>query len=86
MDFETAKDNRLFIKTIFPYHIEAVLTDNGSEFKRHFAEELERLTLTHWHTYPKTPKMNAHCERFNRTLQDEFASYHENMYWPDTPF
>ena len=30
---------------------------------------------THWHTYPKTPKMNAHCERFNKILQDEFIDY-----------
>jgi transposase InsO family protein len=32
----------------------------------------------HWHTYPKTPKMNAHCERFNRTLQDELVD--DNLY------
>ena len=73
------------IEAIFPYRIEAVLTDNGSEFKWHFAQALERLALTHWHTYPKTPKMNAHCERFNRTLQDEFASYHENLLFTDLP-
>ena len=73
------------IEAIFPYRIEAVLTDNGSEFKRHFTEELERHCLTHWHTYPKTPKMNAHCERFNRTLQDEFASYHETLLFTDLP-
>ena len=53
-----------------------VLTDNGSEFKKHFSEELKNLHLVHYHTYPKTPKMNAHCERFNRTLQDEFIDYH----------
>ena len=73
------------IQAVFPYRIEAVLTDNGSEFKRHFSQELERHTLVHWHTYPKTPKMNAHCERFNRTLQEEFASYHENLLFTDLP-
>jgi transposase InsO family protein len=73
------------ITTVFPYAIEAVLTDNGCEFKRHFAHELQRLALTHWHTYPKTPKMNAHCERFNRTLQDEFASYYEHLLFADLP-
>jgi len=35
-----------------------------------------RLHLTHYHTYPHTPKMNAHCERFNRTIQEEFLDYH----------
>ena len=64
---------------VFPYPIEFVLTDNGSEFKKHFAEELKRLHLQHYHTYPRTPKMNAHCERFNRTLQEEFIDYHANL-------
>ena len=61
---------------VFPFPIAFVLTDNGSEFAKHFAEELKRLHLTHYHTYPKTPKMNAHVERFNRTIQEEFVNYH----------
>ena len=62
--------------TVFPFPIAFVLTDNGSEFMKHFEEELKRLHLTHYHTYPKTPKMNAHVERFNRTIQEEFVDYH----------
>ena len=61
---------------VFPFPMNFVLTDNGSEFMKHFTEELKRLHLTHYHTYPRTPKMNAHCERFNRTLQEEFVDYH----------
>ena len=61
---------------IFPYPIIFVLTDNGSEFKKHFNDELNRLYLTHFHTYPRTPKMNAHLERFNRTIQEEYIDYH----------
>jgi len=61
---------------IFPYPIVFVLTDNGSEFKKHFNEELKRMYLVHFHTYPKTPKMNAHVERFNRTIQEEYIDYH----------
>ena len=61
---------------IFPYPIVFVLTDNGSEFKKHFNEELNRLYLTHFHTYPRTPKMNAHLERFNKTIQEEYIDYH----------
>jgi transposase InsO family protein len=68
---------------VFPYPIEAVLTDNGSEFMREFHAELQRLAMVHWHTYPKTPKMNAHCERFNRTVQDEFVDYHEALLFTD---
>lgn len=62
---------------VFPhsYDFLFVLTDNGSEFKKHFIKELQRLHLIHFHTYPKTPKMNAHVERFNRTIQEEFIDY-----------
>ncbi len=61
---------------IFPFPFVFVLTDNGSEFKKHFDEELRKLHLTHYHTYPRTPKMNAHLERFNRTIQEEFVDFH----------
>jgi len=60
----------------FPFPIKFVLTDNGSEFKKEFNQELMRLHMIHYHTYPRTPKMNAHCERFNRTLKEEFFDYH----------
>lgn len=66
---------------VFPYPIEFqhVLTDNGSEFKKHFSDKLKELHLTYYHTYPKTPKMNAHLERFNRTIQEEFIDYHNYL-------
>ena len=63
----------------FPFPIDFVLTDNGSEFKKHFSEELRRLYLIHYHTYPRTPKMNAHVERFNRTIQEEFVDHHAGL-------
>ena len=61
----------------FPYSFNFlyVLTDNGSEFKKHFTLELRKLHLTHYHTYPRTPKMNAHVERFNRTIQEDFVNF-----------
>jgi transposase InsO family protein len=65
---------KIFIK-LFPFPVTFVLTDNGSEFKKHFAEELLRLQIKHYHTYPRTPKMNAHVERFNRTIQEEYLNY-----------
>lgn len=67
----------------FPLPIHAVLTDNGCEFARHFAQALAEQALCHWHTYPRTPKMNAHAERFNRTLQEEFIDYHEPLLFTD---
>lgn len=64
---------------VFPYPTTFVLTDNGSEWKKLFAESLLRLQITHYHTYPRTPKMNAHVERFNRTIQEEFIDYHQGL-------
>mgnify|MGYP003394507905 FL=1 len=73
-------------RKVFPHQMTFVLTDNGSEFKKHFAEELRRLHLVHYHTYPKTPKQNAHCERFNRTMQEEFVDFHANLLLDTTSF
>lgn len=64
---------------VFPYQTAFVLTDNGSEFKKHFTRRLLELQITHYHTKPRTPKMNAHIERFNRTIQEEFADYHRQL-------
>jgi len=63
----------------FPYKIEQVLTDNGSEFMKAFQEGLDQASIPHWHTYPRTPKMNAHCERFNRTIQEEFVDWNLHL-------
>ncbi|MFH2013513.1 MAG: integrase core domain-containing protein, partial [Patescibacteria group bacterium] len=67
-----------YCRKVFPFGFKFVLTDNGSEFKKHFNEELNRLHMIHYHTYPKQPKMNAHVERFNRTIQEEFVDFHIN--------
>ncbi len=76
---EAARELFGIVSSVFPYPLEHVLTDNGSEFMRHFDQELRRLHKVHWHTDPKTPKMNAHVERFNRTLQEEFLDDHEDL-------
>jgi transposase InsO family protein len=75
---EAARQFFLLVIQVFPYKIDYVLTDGGSEFKKAFTEELKKQYKIHWHTYPRTPKMNAHCERFNRTIQEEFVDYHRD--------
>ena len=71
-----AKEFFNYCRKVFPFPMMFILTDNGSEFAKHFTEELKRLHLVHYHTYPRTPKMNSHIERFNRTIQEEFIDYH----------
>ena len=64
------------VKIVFPLPIDNILTDCGSEFQKEFDQAIRTAHKAHWHTYPRTPKMNAHDERFNRTIQEEFVDYH----------
>jgi transposase InsO family protein len=68
----SAKDFLLKLKTVCPFKIEEIQTDNGSEFAHHFHSACDDLGITHYHTYPRCPKMNAYIERFNRTISEGF--------------
>ncbi|MBI1934438.1 transposase [Candidatus Peregrinibacteria bacterium] len=62
--------------------IQAVLTDNGSEFHATFEQACtEEPVIQHYWTYPRSPKMNARTERFNRTIQEEavFPLFSESL-------
>jgi putative transposase len=61
---------------VAPFELKRVQTDNGSEFYKLFHESCESLGLTHYWNYPRSPKMNAKIERYNRTIQEEFIDYH----------
>lgn len=70
-------------RLLLPVPMRRALSDNGSEFAKHFNRTLQSQGVTHWHTYPRTPRMNAHCERFNRTVQEEFVDYREDLLFDD---
>jgi putative transposase len=57
---------------VCPFLIDELQTDNGSEFAKHFEEACDILGLTHFNTYPRSPKKNAFIERFNRTISEDF--------------
>ena len=57
----------------------AVQTDNGSEFAKYFDQASTTLKLERFHTHIRSPKENAHVERFNRTLSEEFLVYHRAL-------
>ena len=59
-------------KKVSPVSLTHIQTDNGSEFAQHFELLLEKDRIVHFHTYPRSPKMNSEIERFNRTLSDAF--------------
>ena len=48
-----------------------IQTDNGSEFANHFEILLEKKGIVHFHTYPRSPKMNAEIERFNHAFLEK---------------
>lgn len=69
---ESASDFLKKLIEVCPFPVNELQTDNGSEFAKHFETACLSLDLTHFHTYPRSPKMNAHIERFNRTLSEDF--------------
>ena len=78
----TSKTAMSVLKTFeskFPFSVQSILTDNGSEFMKDFTLYLQEKHITHYHTYPRSPKMNAHSERFNRTLREGVLNKHRYM-------
>ncbi len=71
------------VQTVFPGRIEQILTDNGCGFQGAFADYARAQRWRHCHTYPRSPKMNAFNERFNRTVQEDFVDYEEELLLED---
>jgi transposase InsO family protein len=54
-------------------HLESLLSDNGSEFIGHdFERALTQYDIGHHRIAPGRPVQNGYCERFQRTLLEEF--------------
>ena len=68
-------DFMLKLELIAPFKIKAIKTDNGMEFLGDFDAYLNRRSIVHYFSYPRTPKSNAYIERFNRTIQEEFVDF-----------
>jgi transposase InsO family protein len=78
-------DFMAIFKSVAPLSLEAVQTDNGSEFLLHFDAYLDRQGILHFHAYPRTPKMQAEIERFNRTLSEAFIASRRHLLAYDLP-
>jgi putative transposase len=61
---------------VAPFQISRVQTDNGHEFEKHFSQACREQNLVHYFNYPRHPQSNSHLERFNRTIQEQFAYWH----------
>lgn len=76
---QNAADFMRAFKGVAPLSLTHVQTDNGSEFANHFEAYLTKEGIIHFHIYPRTPKMNAEIERFNRTLSEAFISKNRHL-------
>ena len=81
----SASDFLLKLKEVLPYPLTEVQTDNGSEFAMLFDDACEKLNIIHYHTYARCPKMNAHVERFNRTVWEGFIAWNRALLRDDIP-
>lgn len=69
--------------TVVPFSISHIQTDNGSEFLKHFNQSCQDNDMVHFFNYPRHPQSNGHLERFNRTIQEQFADWHiDTLYEP----
>jgi transposase len=56
----------------FPFKVRAVQTDNGAEFLKEFEILCKNLKLTHYFTYPRSPKQNSYVEISHGADEREF--------------
>ena len=70
----SARDFLLRLSYALNGNIDNIQTDNGSEFQKYFDKACNSLNLNRYFSRNRTPKDNAVCERFNRTLKEEFIS------------
>ena len=82
----SSANGRDFLKkftTVAPFAITNIQTDNGGEFLKHFNQSCQENELAHFFNYPRHPQSNGHLERFNRTIQEQFADWHlDSLYEP----
>ncbi len=66
-----------YLQRKFPFRIKAIQIDGGSEFRKHFEEECQRREILLFELPPRSPKLNGHVERANRTHREEFYEVEE---------
>ncbi len=72
--------------SVAPFSIRHIQTDNGSEFLKHFSQSCHDHDLVHFFNYPRHPQSNGHLERFNRTIQEQFADWNIDCLDDPEPF
>jgi putative transposase len=66
-----------YLRKKFPYKIKAIQIDGGSEFKDQFEDECRKKKIVLFVLPPRSPKLNGHVERANRTHREEFYEVYD---------
>lgn len=61
-----------YLITHTPFPVRAIQVDGGAEFMSEFEEACEGLGVKLFVLPPRSPKLNGHVERMQRTFRDEF--------------
>jgi len=63
----------------FPFPIQAINTDNGSEYLLEFHKEITSWNIPHFFTDPHCPKQNGRVERLHQTAGYEYFNYQYDL-------
>lgn len=67
------------LQEYFPFKIQAIQTDNGSEYLLNFHHACKIYGIIHYFTYPNCPKQNGRVERMIQTSEYEFWLHQEDL-------
>ena len=67
------------VVSFFPFPIEAVQTDNGSEYLLNFHKACEEKGIVHYFSDPQCPQQNALVERFIQTMTYEHFNWQDEL-------
>lgn len=75
----SGKDFIQKVRDYFPFKIQAINTDNGSEYLLAFHKEVEEWGIPHYFTDPHCPKQNGRVERLHQTAEYEYFNYQYDL-------
>lgn len=75
----SGKDFIRRVREYFPFEIQAINTDNGSEYLLEFHKEIISWGIPHFFTDPHCPKQNGRVERFHQTAEYEYFNYQDDL-------
>ena len=75
----SGKDFIKKVREYFPFPIQAINTDNGSEYLLEFHKEIVSWNIPHYFTDPNCPKQNGRVERLHQTAEYEYFNYQDDL-------